>query len=221
MGTKKNIYFVPGLAASPTIFENIHLDPEQFNVRFIEWKIPLDKNEPIEEYAKRMCASIEEENPILCGVSFGGVMVQEMAKQIENATVIIISSIKSNKELPTRLQFVKNTNLYKLLPAKQINNIEKFSKYAFGDFAKKRVALYQKFLSVRDESYLHWAVYNVLHWKREEADPKVIHIHGDADEVFPEKNIKTYHNIPGGTHIMILNKGKAISKLLSDLCFKQ
>jgi type III secretory pathway component EscU len=45
-------------------------------------------------------------------------------------------------------------------------------------------------------------------WDRKKVDPKVIHIHGDADEIFPIKNIKNCIVVKGGTHIMILSKYK-------------
>jgi esterase/lipase len=36
----------------------------------------------------------QKENPVLIGVSFGGILVQEMAKHIDARKVIIISSVK-------------------------------------------------------------------------------------------------------------------------------
>src|SRR5690606_35252137 len=34
------VYFIPGLAASPAIFENIKLNETEFEMFFLEWKIP-------------------------------------------------------------------------------------------------------------------------------------------------------------------------------------
>ena len=36
------VYFMPGLAASPAIFERIVLSPEIFEMVFLEWEIPLE-----------------------------------------------------------------------------------------------------------------------------------------------------------------------------------
>ncbi len=44
-------------------------------------------------YAKRMAAQINEPNPVLMGLSFGGIMCIEIAKQIAVDKVILISSI--------------------------------------------------------------------------------------------------------------------------------
>ena len=217
MTTKIPIYFVPGLAASKQIFEHIFLPEDKFDVNYIEWILPLSIDETIESYAKRMCEFITHENPILIGVSFGGVMVQEMSKIISAQKVILISSIKSKHELPTRLRIAQKTKAYKLFPTKIIENIEKYEAIFFNDYLKKRNELYKKYLSVRNASYLQWAIYNVLHWQQEEVLENVIHIHGDKDEIFPIKYIQNYTNIKNGTHVMVLDKAKSISKILMEL----
>jgi len=214
---KTPIYFVPGLAASIEIFEYLELPKDRFEIHYLEWLIPTSVSEPLSAYAKRMCERISHKKPILIGVSFGGVVVQEMSKIIEVKKVIIISSVKTKDELPRRLKFVKNIKAYKLFPTKAIINFESFAKYAFGDMAKKRVELYRKYLSMRDKTYLPWAVYNILHWQQETVLPNIIHIHGDADGVFPMKCIKDSIIIEGGTHVMILNKAKKISSLLIEV----
>lgn len=48
-------------------------------------------------------------------------------------------------------------------------------------------------------------------------DTDVIHIQGDADEVFPVKNIQNYIPVRGGTHIMILTKYKWLNENLPKI----
>lgn len=216
---KTHVYFVPGLAANTKIFEHISLPRKNAQLHFIDWLLPTSINESIEEYAARMCEIIKHENPILVGVSFGGIMVQEMSKIIPCKKVIIISSIKSNKELPMRLKLAQITGAYKLFPSKIIANIESYEHYFFNDYLKKRAELYKVYLSIRDKKYLQWSIYNVLHWQQKEPLKNIIHIHGNDDEVFTAKHIKNYIKIEKGTHIMILNKAKTISKILEKECF--
>ena len=217
--SKIPIYFVPGLAANTEIFEYIKLSEEYFKLIFLDWILPTGLDETIQDYAKRMCQKIRSENPVLIGVSFGGVMVQEMSKHIPCSKVIIISSIKNNQELPNRLKLAQITKAYKLFPSKIISNIEKYERYFFNDFLKKRVELYKKYFSVRNKLYLQWAIFNILHWQQQETLHYVTHIHGDNDEIFPLKNIKGALIIKKGTHIMILDKAKTISKILETECF--
>ena len=109
------VYFIPGLAASSQIFNNIKLPSESFETYFLEWFLP-SINESLQDYAKRMALQIKHKNPVLIGVSFGGIVAQEIAKHIETKKVIIISSIKSNNEMPKRMKIAKFTKLYKVLP---------------------------------------------------------------------------------------------------------
>ena len=214
--SKIPVYLMPGLAASTTIFERIALPDEMFEIILLEWEIPLN-DESLTDYAKRITEKIKHKNPVLIGVSFGGILVQEMAKYVEARKIIIISSVKSNVEFPRRMKIAKTTKAYKLIPMNLIANIESLAKFSFGEKVNQRLKLYEKFLSVRDIRYLNWAVEQVILWDRTVADEKVIHIHGDMDDVFPIKYIKNCVVVKGGTHIMILNKYKWLNENLPSI----
>ncbi|WP_268847512.1 alpha/beta hydrolase [Flavobacterium aestivum] len=214
--SKIPVYFMPGLAASVAIFERIKLPEDQFEMVFLEWEIPLEK-ETLADYAKRMTEKIKHENPVLIGVSFGGILVQEMAGFIATRKVIIISSVKTNLEFPKRMGVVKKTKAYRLIPFSLVQNIESLAKFSFGKKVNQRLKLYEKFLSVRDKRYLDWAIEQVFLWNRTVADQKVIHIHGDLDDIFPIKYIKDCIAVAGGTHIMILNKYKWLNANLPSI----
>ena len=190
------------MAASPKIFEYLKL-PKNFEIHLLSWIPPL-KDEPLTNYAKRMCQRVVHKNPILLGVSFGGILVQEMAKHIFVKKIIIISSIKAKEELPLPMIVAKRTNVHKLLPTKLIENIEYLTIFAFGKGIKKRVALYQKYLSERNSEYLNWAINALVNWDQNKFSDKLIHIHGDSDTVFPVKNlINPYFKIKGGHAVII------------------
>ena len=204
--SKIHVYFMPGMAASSSIFERIQLPSETFEMHLLEWFLPK-KNESIKDYAKRMAENVKHEDVILVGVSYGGILVQEMKPFVNPKKVIIISSVKSNVELPRRMKIAKVTKAYKLIPTKLLENIELLAKFAFGSsIVKQRLKLYEKFLSVRDKSYLDWAIEQIIYWDRTEIDKEIIHIHGEKDEVFPIKHIKNCVKVKGGTHIMIITK---------------
>ncbi len=214
--SKTHIYCVPGLSASSKIFEFIKLPKEDFEIHLLEWLIPESINETIEHYAKRMCETITEKNVVLMGVSFGGVMAQEMSKIIHPKKIILISSIKNKNELPKRLKLAKSSRVYKLFPTNKITSIENFMSFVFGEMAKKRIEQYKIYLSVRDELYLKWSVYNVLHWQQEETLPNILHIHGIADRIFPFKHVKNSIEIEKGSHVMVLNRASEISKIIVE-----
>ena len=216
--TKIPVYMMPGLAASSRIFENIILDEALFEVVWLDWMMPLP-NESLVNYSKRFIAQkIHHANPVLIGVSFGGVIVQELSKVISVRKTIIISSVKSNTEFPRRFKMAKSTKAYKLIPTTLFENIEMLVKFSFGSsIVKQRLALYEKFLAVRDKRYLDWAIEQIINWNRIEIDEEIIHIHGDADEVFPPKYIKDFIPVKNGTHIMILSKYKWLNENLPKI----
>ncbi len=217
--SKIHVYFMPGLAASSSIFERITLPKDAFEVHLLEWFQP-ENQETLTNYAKRMSINIVHDNVVLIGVSFGGILVQEMSQFLNLRKLIIVSSVKSNKEFPNRMKFAKTTRAYKLLPTSLLDDVEKLVKYSFGDVMKQRVKLYEKFLHLRNKEYLDWAIEQVVCWDRVTIDPSVIHIHGDKDEVFPSKNIKSFINVKGGTHLMILNRFRWFNQNLPKIIFE-
>jgi len=211
-----HVYLMPGMAADSAIFENVILAEKKFEVHLLEWEIP-EGDESLEHYAKRMIQYIHHQDIVLIGVSFGGVIVQEMAKILDVRRLIIISSVKCSEELPPRMKFASRTGLFKIIPTGLASYVDHFEKFAFGDFLKKRAKLYKQYISITDKKYLDWAIKNMVNWKCEKPDEKVIHIHGDEDEVFPIKNIKNAIVIKGGTHIMIINRFRWFNENLPEL----
>lgn len=215
--SKIPVYFMPGLAASPAIFENIKLDENEFEVVLLEWKIPF-KGESLQDYAKRIADDITRANPVIIGVSFGGILVQEISKIISVRKTIIISSVKSSKEFPTTFKLAKLTYIYKIFPTTILQNIESYIPDSINNkYLKGRKGLYKKYLSVRDKLYLEWSIEQVVLWDRAEPDPDVIHIHGSKDEVFPIKYIPNCIVVEGGTHIMVINRFRWFNEKLPDL----
>ncbi len=200
-----HVYLMPGLAANSTIFEFIKLPKDQFKIHYLEWIIPFEK-ESLEAYAKRMLKYVKHENPVFIGVSFGGVVVQEMARFIDLKRLIIVSSVKCRDELPRRMQFAATTGVFKLLPLGLLDYVDYFERIAVGNFLKRRAKLYKQYLSVTNRYYLSWAIRNMVLWNCTEANKKVIHIHGDKDQVFPVRYISNFIKVKGGTHVMIINR---------------
>ena len=213
---KTHIYFVPGLAADKEIFENISLPENLYTLHIISWLIP-SKKETMAQYAKRMAAFVTEKNAVLVGVSFGGVVAQEMNSFLKLKKLIIISSIKTKHELPTKFKIAKNLRFYKLIPTRLFLTSKNYSRFALGPISKKKIKLYQDYLHIRDKRYLGWAIKNMLCWNQENPLPGVYHIHGDNDLMFPIKNIDNAIKIAGGSHIMLLTKGSLVSREIVNI----
>lgn len=204
------------MAAAPSIFNGLQMDASQFELHRLEWFIPT-KGISLKAYASEMCKKIEHLDPVLLGVSFGGMLVQEMAKQIPVKKVIAVSCVKNKSELPKRMLFAKYTKVHKLLPTGLINNVELLAKYAFGETVTKRLDLYEQYLAVRDKRYIDWAIDKIVNWNQNEPPENLIHIHGEKDTVFPVTNIKDCITVKNGTHTMIIHRAKWFNENLPKL----
>ena len=207
---------MPGMAANPSIFDGIHLSSDTFETHTLEWFVP-EKGMSLHAYAEKMCSKIVHPNPVLLGVSFGGMLVQEMAKCIPVQKVIVVSAVTNKHELPKRMLFAKYTKVHKLLPTGLVNNVELLAKYAFGETVTKRLHLYEQYLSVRDKYYIDWAIDQIVNWDQEETPPNIVHIHGEKDTVFPMTHIKDCIPVKNGTHTMIIHRAKWFNEHLPTI----
>ncbi len=212
---KTIVYLMPGMAANPSIFDGLALPEDKFDVRRLHWVVP-DKDMGLEAYAKMMCEKVEA-NSVLVGVSFGGLLVQEMAKHKSFRKIIVISAVKSKKELTKLILFDKYTKVHRLLPTGLVNNVELLAKYAFGETVSKRLELYEQYLSVRDKRYIDWAIDSIVNWQQLSPPENVVHIHGEKDAVFPMANIKDCIPVRNGTHTMIIHRVKWFNENLPKL----
>ena len=109
----KPIYLISGLGADERVFQN--LDFGRLKPTFIKWIEPI-KNETNEEYALRLSEQFDTNKPIILGVSFGGMIAIEIAKQIDYQQVILISSAKTKAEIPIIYRILGRLKLHKLVP---------------------------------------------------------------------------------------------------------
>ena len=99
------VYCMPGMAASSRIFEHLEW-PEGYQVHLLEWDEPRPK-EGLLDYAVRIAQQITAHNPILIGVSLGGVLMQEVARLLPSYRCVLARMI--------RFDFWKHTKRYKKL----------------------------------------------------------------------------------------------------------
>ena len=213
-----DVYMMPGMAANSKIFDFISL-PQNFNIHYLDWEIPFD-DESIENYSLRFLKKIKGEKIVLIGVSFGGIIVQEISKFIKVFKIIIVSSVKNRNELPLMMQLSRTTKAYKFFNSRWINDFEALALFVFGPIVRNRIELYRKYLSVRDENYLKWSIDKMVNWNQDNPPKKIIHIHGSHDLVFPSIYIKKAIFLKGGTHAIILRKAgwfnKNLPKIISE-----
>lgn len=217
---KPILYIFSGLATDERIFKNIHF-PESVEVNFIAWKIPFRK-ETLEEYIERLSIEIDRSKPIiLLGLSFGGLVVQEIAKKINPLGTIIISSITSSKDLPSYFRHVGNLKANRIIPFGLLKFPNFGANWIFGAKSKDDKKMLAGIIKDADVTLLKWSVEQILNWKSKGEPKNLFHIHGDNDKLLPLKKNNTDVIIKGGGHLMIYNKAKEIERILADILSRE
>ena len=96
------------------LFQNIKL-PAGYEPVYLDW-IAHRKNESLHDYAVRFADTIHDEQFILIGLSFGGMLATEIAGIKKPVKTIIISSVASANELPWYFKRAGKIGLHKALP---------------------------------------------------------------------------------------------------------
>jgi len=209
----KNIYIFSGLGADERVFQQ--LDFLDYKMTFIEWIEPY-KKESIEHYAKRLIEQITSDKPVLIGLSFGGIMAIEVAKQIETEKMILISTAKTRNEIPFYYRLAGRLGLHKIIPAKLLKSSNFLTNWFFGINSASDRKLLKQILSETDSTFLKWAIDKIVHWKNHTLPENYIHIHGTSDRILPIKFITCDIKINGGGHLMVLNRFEELNKVLKQ-----
>src|SRR5688572_19391451 len=215
----KSIFCISGLGADERIFGKLQIPGAQ--LQFIKWVQP-EENESIESYAKRLCNQIPIINPVLAGVSFGGMMAIEIAKLIPASKIILISSVKTCNEVPRWMRSCGQYKLDRALPSKPLTAypalklIRPIQNYFLGAHTAEEKKIANEYRDSIDPIYLRWAINQVLNWKNNWQPENLIHLHGQKDHIFPVKKIKNAMIIPGGGHFMIMNRFTEISEQITN-----
>ncbi len=209
------VFLIPGLGADARIYKN--LDFSGYEVINISWIDP-DKKDTLVTYAQKLIDRyLITPGSIVVGNSLGGMLSMEISKKLELNKTILISSIKTKAEAPRSHKWYRMVPLYKLVPAKLFSRLGVFVKFAFGKMSAEDQWLFVNMLENTPPHFMKWALGAILYWENQTIPPKVSHIHGDKDLVFPYRRIKDATIVKGGSHIMILNRAEDINIWLKTI----
>lgn len=211
--SKKHIYLISGLGADERVFHRLSF-PDNCEVHYLPWINPLGPDEPIQEYAARLARRILHPNPVLLGLSFGGMMSIEIAKQLPVEKVIIVSSVKHKHELPPYYNGMARMLLRNLPDSVLFGNRQYIVKMFMQSRSEEEKMLLKDYMKKKDFRYMRWALGAVLSWENEWVPPAMVHIHGSADRPFPRRYVKPTHTIVKGGHFMVMNRALEISRII-------
>ncbi|MGL5938989.1 MAG: alpha/beta hydrolase [Waterburya sp.] len=211
----KNIYCLSGLGTDDRVFQKLKFQGYQpIHIHWIEPK----KRESITAYAQRLTTQIKSDYPILVGLSFGGIIAVEIAKQIATEKVILISSTKNKQEIPFYFKIWRWLPIYLLLPARFILWV---SQLLVGWFFSLETMAERKLLKAIifdvNAKLLKWSIHQIVTWKNELVLDNIYHIHGESDRIFPMRFVHEDFSVKHGGHLMIMNQAEYLSQLIQKI----
>jgi pimeloyl-ACP methyl ester carboxylesterase len=207
------IYFISGLGADRRVFSRLEL-PLTITVKNIDWIEPMDK-ESLHDYCKRLSVQIDlNDDIVLVGLSFGGMVAIEMEKMVHPKKIILVSSIATRDELPVHFRIVRMLGLHRIVSASVMRRMAPLAHWYFNARTRKEKSMLQTFLQTVSSRYLKWSINEVLHWNNRVRPKNLFHIHGTADRTFPYKHTHADALIKNGGHLMVYDKAKEVNAIL-------
>lgn len=208
------IYVISGLGVDQRVFSKI--DFGSLDITYLNWITP-SANEPLSTYAKRISTKITAKNPILIGLSFGGMLAIEIAKIIDTKQIILLASTKGRHEFPILYRLAGRLKLNQLVPGALLKFHSFLSDYFFGIRKKEDSLILKQILNDTDPNFMTWAIHQILQWKNNSVPDHLIHIHGDKDRIIPIKSLKPNFIIKGAGHFMTVTHAQEVEKLLQEI----
>ncbi|NII25591.1 alpha/beta hydrolase [Pseudoflavitalea sp. X16] len=205
-------YFVSGMAADERVFKYVRL-PEGYEIVHLTWITP-QKDESLPSYALRMAERIDTSQPfILVGLSFGGMLVTEIAKRFPPVKTILIASIPLSTHLPGYFRVAAILRLHKVIPIGLVKTAARLKRFITNEKSEDKKLLWEIIRS-SDPAFIRWSMEAILKWKNEEMPQPVLHIHGTRDEILPARYTKPTHIIPKAGHLIVMTSPDEVNTIL-------
>lgn len=207
------IYALGGLGADKRTFKYLNTSHEFI---CLEWIKPIP-GESISEYATRLTQFIStDEEFSLLGVSFGGMVMTELAKLVKPKYLFMVSSVATQNELPKTYRLAGKLSLDKGFPFSLALKGAPFIQLLFGVKHERDKSLIKDILADSDPKFIKWAIRSIVTWENNKAYSKTIRIHGTKDKVLPFIKEKTKHAIQNQGHFIIVENAEMISEILDS-----
>ncbi|QDT05087.1 Alpha/beta hydrolase family protein [Rubripirellula lacrimiformis] len=216
--TNTPLILLSGLAADGRI-----LTPQKVRFRWLHcpaW-LPPDRDESIDEYAKRLADTLDAGPCIIGGASFGGIVALHLARHVDAQAVILIGSIKSPSQLPVYarcarpfrflIPFIPIRFLQWLTRPMTAKRFKRFAPFAYGLACQFRDS---------DPRIFRWSLSRILDWS---SDPVVscpiYHLHGDRDWTLPLRYTDPDRIVAGGGHVISLTHPADVNDFIRHVLY--
>jgi len=208
------ILLLTGMTPDARIFER--LTPRLPTASVVPWITPT-AHECIHEYACRLADSLSVRGEVVvCGVSFGGIIAQELAIQLNAKACVLISSVRGVRQLPPWFRMLRP---FAIGPIEAV--LGAVGRAADCCPARLRTDSTARLTKLEGEAgaWHRWATASVLRWapSRELEELRIVQIHGSHDTTFPLRYVNPDVVIADGGHVLPLTHPTEIATVLSNV----
>lgn len=204
------IYAFSGLGTDGRIFRQLKLEHE---IEAVKWVEPRS-DDTLASYALRLGQQVDQSEPFaLMGVSFGGMLVSELAKTMKPEKVILISSAANKHELPNIAGLERRFGLVKKIPISWFRP-PRWTAYLNFPFNKSHRQIALGIIRDIDREFVKWALPIISNWNNEESPKNMLRIHGRLDPIVPLKK-RMNAVVIGRGHFIVLKKADEMSQIIN------
>ena len=213
---KNNVYLFSGLGADERVFA--HLKFPKSNVRHIKWPA-VTRETSTEVFLSKIKDQIKtKQDNVFFGVSFGGLIAQDMAAFLPVKTLIILSSLTTPAEMPRLYKSVIARLMLKITPNFILRKPNTFIDYMFSIKTNEGRNTLRDVIRDTDPAFLRWAIAYLQKWQKpKENQAKTVHrLHGSNDRIFPNIPFGAGTQIVSGGHFAVYETANEINRCLKS-----
>ena len=210
-------HLISGLGADKMAFCALGKFTEA-KLNYVDW-ISNAKDESLSSYATRLIElnKIAKEDTLI-GLSFGGLVAQEIANQLGMELVILISSFRDKRDLKPIFENLLKMGAYKLIPSVKLNSLNSFVRGMFNSQSEESKKVLNEMLNKTDIELTKWSIQKI-----DESDntsggrTKIYNIIGDSDKLVKNWEVENTYEIVGGGHFMVFENAFEITGILKSI----
>jgi pimeloyl-ACP methyl ester carboxylesterase len=211
MSANPRLILLPGMTADSRLFRLQRTALPCLSTP--DWIEP-DSREPLAAYAQRFAQSIGQTGPCFVGgVSFGGMVALEMAAHLRAEACFLVASVRSNRELPWRLQALRHVAR---IGPNGLGRVAAWSNRWLAPFLRGNTVRELRALSDNGSEFRRWASWAVLAWRpsAESRRVRVYQIHGSADRTLPVRLTRPDVVVHGAGHLLMLTHAETVNEFI-------
>jgi pimeloyl-ACP methyl ester carboxylesterase len=179
------------------------------------WRVP-QRGETLGTYCQQVAQELAIAGPIIVGgISFGGIIAAEFARHVDARACLVISSIRSPRQLPRRIRALgpihKLVHVAPVAPFQwMVGRMADAKRLPLSPFIKGVL----RQIADADPRVVRWSIDQVFRFEEVPLDIPVWHIHGDRDPLFPLRYVEPDEVVQGGGHLLPLTHPYEVNNFL-------